>query len=583
MEYLIAIILFIAFLSIQLFFAIPTGRAIKKLYNVFPSDFQRMADSEEGKIQISQSYGHGLYNTICRNINSYIEKNSDSIDLDEMKDIAGRITDKEFEEASARIAFPMYIGLMGTYIGIIFGLAVLVWNQHGDNAFETGAIYTFIGGVIIAMITSLAGLICTTLNNHLAAEASSQLESGKDRFFSFLQTEILPLLPSTIAQTLKEELQKSIGALGGTIGTLDTTVKSLNTELKETFTGITREFGDNLSRNLSGIQATVSSLTQTADSYAASMRQQDELLTKLNSASFATILGKISSTVDKCDGISDTINRMETTAEEIVSKQEKSIQSQTALINAQQAMIDNQNAVNENILRLEEGLNDATKNLHQQLNLITLDSQAKLNQLLQEPGTMFEYIKTTLEQFQRIEQFVESVTTDQFSNNASRIEYINAQLRTLQNSDTTIRNYMNAVQDDLDNYLKGQKETITKNAERFVDSWNRLFNEMMATGAENPLVHLQQLAGINEKLDTIKAVVNTARIDSRLFEELTKIQNILQSPKLYSTEYKEPRNRPAGGSTRSSQNSDVFPKNASEIMSFFQNKLGNIFRKKRSK
>lgn len=529
----ISIVIFVFFFLIQLILFLYARRKIKKVSKIFPDGDHTVIDNDTNKPQIASVNGHEVYNEILNKINMYTSENSDSIDFNEMKDIANRISDKELQAATSNTASPMYIGLMGTYIGVAFGLFQLVYSMANDSGkmFDSNAVYIFIGGVIVAMMTSFFGLVFTTINNRFASEVTKILEGQRDRFYIFLQSKILPVLPSTLAQTLKEELQRSIGALGNTIGTLDSTVRSLNTDLKSTFEVITSEFGEKLTLSLSTIQEVVSSLTTSATSYVESMKKQDEILTKMNSPAFTSVLNKISKTVDSCAEISGTIERIEETANDILVKQDKSSELQSSLIVAQNALFTTQNTASENIIKLEEKLSEDTVRLHEQLNEISVDAQQRLNTLLAEPSKLFGYIQSTLKQFTQIEQFVESVTNQEFANHDARIEYINSQLRTLEKAGETIKNYMAAIKNDLDVYLEEQRGDIKRAGVDFVTSWNRMFSEMSANGADNPLIYLRQLMGLEQKLEKIQQSLNKTKVDQRVLDELNSIKYLLNEIK----------------------------------------------------
>ena len=251
-------------------------------------------------------------------------------------------------------------------------------SENEDKMFDTEAIYVFIGGVVVAMLTSLVGLLLTTWANNVSVKRSACLEHDKDEFFSFLQTKIIPQLPSTLAQTLREELQKSIGALGKTIGNLNETVASLNGDLKSTFEGITKEFGDNLSSNLSSMQTTVDALTESAKSYAATMQKQDEILDKLNSPAFVSALTMINDTVDRCEGVASVLQRADQMAISLIDKQESILETQDDLLEKQASAMEH------------------VVEMHKQLGEITIESQQQLNELTSQPNKMFDYIKQTL-------------------------------------------------------------------------------------------------------------------------------------------------------------------------------------------
>ena len=510
-----SIVLFLAFLAVQLGFFVSTRFNIRKMSNIF-SGHSYSAVNTDDAVTISTSSKNPIFNAICGNINQYIKENSDSIDLGEMKDIANRLADIEYEKAVAKISYPMYIGLMGTYGGVGLGLFKLVLSMNPtekDSMFDSTAIYFFIGGVVVAMLTSLVGLLLTTINNNISVSTEAKLESEKDRFFGFLQTQILPQLPSTLAQTLRNEFQRSIGALGTTIEELRTTVGSLNTDLKSTFEGITREFGDNLSSNLSSMQSTISTLTESAKSYATTMQKQDEILDKLSSPAFVAALTKISKTVDRCEATAATIREIDETTAEIVVKQNDIIATEDEFAKKQESAMSN------------------VVELHRQLSEITIDSQRQLNELTSQPNEMFNYIRETVERFDVIANFVQSFATQDMSNTQLQIQYINAQIQSMNTARNAINDFVSAAQRDLETYLSQNREQLQQTAQDFVNSWNDMFNHMAVTTGVNPLVHLEHISELVTKLEEIKEIVSSAKIDDSLYEKLENIRRAIETLK----------------------------------------------------
>ena len=510
---LVSVIIFVIFLFLQLCFFMPTILSLRRMSKIFSKkDYE--PEEANGIVNIKFSQQNTVFGNICRKINLYIKENSDSIDLVEMKDIANRLADIEYEKATAKISYPMYIGLMGTYGGVGWGLFELVYSMSNDagKMFDTDAIYAFIGGVVVAMGTSLVGLFLTTLANNYSVKKEANLERDKDDFFGFLQTKIIPQLPSTLAQTLREELQKSIGILSTTIGALNTTVLSLNTDLKATFEGITREFGENLSRNLLSIQTTVNTLTESARSYATTMQKQDEILEKLNNPAFTTALTRITETIDRCETTASVLQLADNSATQLINKQREIIEKQEVFASQQASSMEH------------------VVELHRQLSEITIDSQDQLNALTAQPNEMFGYIRQTLEQFQRIAQFVETYANQDMTSTNQRVEYIDAQLQNMKTAQNAINGFCQAAQSDLEEHLRQNREQLETAARDFVQSWNTMFTHMAATG-QNPLVHLEQISVLIQRVDDIRSSLSESKIDPKLYDELGQIRHTLESIK----------------------------------------------------
>ena len=143
---------------------------------------------------------HPLLVRVIDSINSYLLKNKGAIgDFLLIKDIVERYCDTKREEIETQLPMPLYLGLMGTMLGIIIGIGYIA-IVSGFSAFidnPSGSIGTLMGGVAIAMIASLIGIVLTTYGSWSAKSASSQVENDKNEFYTWIQTELLPVLGGT--------------------------------------------------------------------------------------------------------------------------------------------------------------------------------------------------------------------------------------------------------------------------------------------------------------------------------------------------------------------------------------------------
>lgn len=145
----------------------------------------------------------GCFDEIRLSINKYLEKNKGSAaNFSIIKDIVERSIDKEENEISLMTPIPLYLGLMGTLLGIIIGL----WNipsTSSSDFLEGRGVDILLSGVKIAMIASLCGLLLTTLNNgYFFRLAKAQLEQNKNDLYTFIQTSLLPILNSDVSSNL---------------------------------------------------------------------------------------------------------------------------------------------------------------------------------------------------------------------------------------------------------------------------------------------------------------------------------------------------------------------------------------------
>lgn len=150
-------------------------------------------------------------NIIVSSINSYLEKNNSvASDFYLVKDIVDRNSDAEEEAIVTQIPMPLYCGLMGTMIGIIIGVLYL-WLSGGlsellgSDASVNGAsgIEALLGGVALAMISSIFGIVLTTMASWKEKECKYRVESLKHGFLSWIQSELLPVMNTDALSSMR--------------------------------------------------------------------------------------------------------------------------------------------------------------------------------------------------------------------------------------------------------------------------------------------------------------------------------------------------------------------------------------------
>ena len=178
-----------------------------------------LEDNEEEVVEITyirafdkQSYvAKGILFQIVKAINAYLLKNKGATgDFLLIKDVVERYCDTKHEEIETQLPMPLYMGLMGTMLGIIIGIGYIAIGVGFDKFMDDpqGSIGVLMGGVSIAMIASLVGIVLTTYGSWKAKGAASQVEDGKNQFYTWVQTELLPVLGGTGNSLM--QLQKNL-------------------------------------------------------------------------------------------------------------------------------------------------------------------------------------------------------------------------------------------------------------------------------------------------------------------------------------------------------------------------------------
>jgi hypothetical protein len=175
--------------------------------------------------------GNAVTDKIVYSLNTYLLRNKGvASDFHLIKDIVERNCDGVEEDIHQTISLPLYLGLLGTFLGIVVGLVKISGIDFaGENNGMDLAISALLKGVMIAMIASFFGLLLTVLNNGFFFKgAKAQLEQRRNDFYTFVQTELLPLLNQNINSTLyslqtnlfrfNDEFKDNIGMLRDVMG-----------------------------------------------------------------------------------------------------------------------------------------------------------------------------------------------------------------------------------------------------------------------------------------------------------------------------------------------------------------------------
>lgn len=173
----------------------------------------------------------GIFHDILKTVNRYLIRNAGiSADFNLLKDIVERNVGTIEEDINMSIPVPLYLGLVGTMMGIVIGLfgmgnldAIAAGQANGSG------ISILIGGVKIAMIASFIGLLLTLLSSGITfRRARSFVEAKKHGFYSFLQIELLPVLNLNMVSTLESmhrNLMKFNQEFGNNLDQLGSTFK----------------------------------------------------------------------------------------------------------------------------------------------------------------------------------------------------------------------------------------------------------------------------------------------------------------------------------------------------------------------
>ena len=206
------------------------------------------------------------FETILNSINNYLGKTRDAVDFSIIKDITDRNSDAVFNQVEAASPVPIYIGLCGTLIGIVAGVAFLafggglskLFNVEVDVSAASSGINDLLRGVAVAMGTTFFGVVFSIFGAIKSKSVQVENEKNKNAFFSWIQAELLPKMNNGFA------------------GTLDLLQKNLN------------KFNDEFSKNSSGLNEIIKQVNDAATSQVQLYREIRKLdVEKLASANIS--------------------------------------------------------------------------------------------------------------------------------------------------------------------------------------------------------------------------------------------------------------------------------------------------------
>ena len=220
LHYILVVFIILAIIGVQAYIYRNTKNKISIYKYIFPESISSYAiinmnitatedefiDGYNEAVTVSQiqiNTQNPILIEIRNALNMYLQKNKGAAsDFYLMKDVVERYCDAEEEEISIQQPIPLYLGLMGTMVGIIVGIGFIAFSGGLSSESLMKNITSLMTCVAIAMAASLVGIFCTTLISWESKNATTKVEADKNRFYSWLQTELLPVLSGNAVNAL---------------------------------------------------------------------------------------------------------------------------------------------------------------------------------------------------------------------------------------------------------------------------------------------------------------------------------------------------------------------------------------------
>ncbi len=249
---------------------------------------------------ITISEGSKAFKEVVYETNEYLCKNAGtSADLNVLQDICEKKLDVKENAAHSTLNLPLFIGLGGTFIGIIIGVigfaidlntlfdtsskteteittnvptsttSVTEISQQSSDSDETNSLQFLLYGIGCAMVASLGGLIMTVANTAFTyKKATSDLDTLKNEYFDFLRRELMPTLSNSMSSSLnslKSVLGHFVDKFGRNLDAYADSAELLNDNLEKQHLVLTQIQDMGMTRMANRVASAFVQLNEAAD------------------------------------------------------------------------------------------------------------------------------------------------------------------------------------------------------------------------------------------------------------------------------------------------------------------------------
>ena len=272
-----------------------------------PIDRKSPSDRIDGDSDVSLVYCSGSTSEELDDIfvqtNKYLCKNAGtSAELSVLQDICERKLDVLDSEIHHSLNTPLYLGLAGTFVGIIIGLSGIDFNNIADLS-------SLKYGIIAAMSASFMGLLMMLINSAIIySGASSEVERRKNCYYDFLRRELMPTLANDISSSLnslKGVLGHFVDKFGQNLDSYADSAELLNDNLDKQYLVLDQIQQLSLPSMATQISNSFKTLKESSDSIEVFHTYQNELNSTIRSVS--SVVAQINAIISRFRDFSDNL------------------------------------------------------------------------------------------------------------------------------------------------------------------------------------------------------------------------------------------------------------------------------------
>lgn len=262
-------------------------------------------------IRVKNGGASSAFREVIFETNAYLCKNvGTSADFSIIQDICERKIDSLETQISNTVNVPLYLGLAGTFIGIITGLVGIAFNV--DTLFtggETAPLRNLLVGVVIAMIASFVGLYLMIRNSSVNyKKALVECDRYKNGYYDFVRRELMPVLSNSMASSLnslKSVLGEFVGKFGQNLDAYTNSAELLNDNIEKQHLLLVEINKMDQTKVATQIAETFSTLKESSESLSAFRGYQDSLNTTIEEVN--TAISRIDTVIDTFDDFAKSL------------------------------------------------------------------------------------------------------------------------------------------------------------------------------------------------------------------------------------------------------------------------------------
>ena len=503
---LVAALTAVVFFSAQLWYFAETWRYRNLFHDFFKksSPYSTSIVEADGELfsQIGQDGVHGtdLRNLITE-INHYVVKTKGTTDFSVIQNKVERKLNMRYDQSTAKLSFPTYIGLMGTFVGVFMGIFMFVNGFNGTEGVTDDSIRNLLIGVLVSMSTSFIGLLLTTINNARAAEARKKIEEDKNEFYDFVQTELMP--------TLDVSMVTAISKLHDTISQFEPTFTRVLNKFQTTFDNCTTAFGKDFAQSVSAVSSAVDVMGRNMDKINENIRYQDELLTIFRSRNLIEGMEKYIEAANHFVGITQSLNKFEEARRMMLAATQESINIQNMYsesLKIPREVAVRVNSILDRIKNFENSINELGPALAQRQimgNDVLEHIQEQVNALRKKNKIANKYIESADEKLE---------------------EVFKGQLKALENMN---RRYQEALTKHIEGFEQMLEEQTAEVRNRHAEFSKSIEESISVEAYKSALSPLKQLGEISEQVSTLsKRQVRSDKLDDALGNIQSEIKKL---------------------------------------------------------